>query len=205
MVRGVPRRAGWLGLTVTGLVTVVLLPLGVTGTGVVASLAQATWDSAFAVSVVIGLLVLFRERFDRQAPRGLFLSRNAFAVPRGIPRRPHRRRPRRDSGQLQRRRDLDPGRNSAPIRTKHGRAEIMDFLISAGSLYQAATQTFSFGNITAEEDRAVLEWRVQGTATATGKTYDNDYCGVFIIRNGRIADVREYLDTLHASDVLFQP
>lgn len=89
--------------------------------------------------------------------------------------------------------------------TKHGRAAIMDFLVNAGSLYRPGTQTFTFGDITAEDDRAVLEWRVQGVAAATGKPYDNDYCGIFVIRDGRIAQVREYLDSLHAATVLFQP
>jgi uncharacterized protein len=89
--------------------------------------------------------------------------------------------------------------------TKRGRAAIMEFLVGAGSLYRPGTQTFTFGDITAEDDRAVLEWRVQGIATATGKPYDNDYCGIFIIRDGRIAHVREYLDSLHAADVLFNP
>lgn len=89
--------------------------------------------------------------------------------------------------------------------TKRGRDAIMDFLIGASSLYQPGTQSFSFGDITAEGERVVLEWHVRGTATATGHTYDNDYCGVFIIRNGRITEVREYLDTLHAAEVLFQP
>ncbi|HEU5418093.1 MAG TPA: nuclear transport factor 2 family protein [Streptosporangiaceae bacterium] len=87
--------------------------------------------------------------------------------------------------------------------TKSGRQAIMEFLISAGSLYQPGTQRFTFGDITAEGDRAVLEWRVTGTAAATGKAYDNSYCGVFVIRDGQIAEVREYLDSLHAADVLF--
>jgi len=33
--------------------------------------------------------------------------------------------------------------------------------------------------------------------------YDNAYCGVFRVRRGRIAEVREYLDSLHAAQVLF--
>jgi ketosteroid isomerase-like protein len=33
--------------------------------------------------------------------------------------------------------------------------------------------------------------------------YDNAYCGVFRVRHGRIAEVREYLDSLHAAQVLF--
>jgi ketosteroid isomerase-like protein len=88
---------------------------------------------------------------------------------------------------------------------KRGRGAIMDFLASAVALYQPGTQTFSFGDITAEDDRAVLEWRVRGIASATGLAYDNSYCGVFRVRDGLIAEVREYLDSLHAAQVLFRP
>ncbi len=87
---------------------------------------------------------------------------------------------------------------------KRGRAAILDFLASAGSLYRPGTQNFTFGDITAEGDRAVLEWRVRGIGTATGRAYDNEYCGVFVIRGGEIVAVREYLDSLHASQVLFR-
>jgi hypothetical protein len=87
--------------------------------------------------------------------------------------------------------------------TKHGRAAIMEFLLSAGSLYQPGTQRFTFGDITADGERVVLEWRVQGVAAATGLPYDNEYCGVFVVRDGRIVEVREYLDSLHAARVLF--
>ena len=87
--------------------------------------------------------------------------------------------------------------------TKQGRGAIMEFLTSAGSLYQPGTQSFSFGEITAEADRAVLEWRVRGIASATGRDYDNAYCGVFQVRDGQITEVREYLDSLHAARVLF--
>jgi ketosteroid isomerase-like protein len=87
---------------------------------------------------------------------------------------------------------------------KRGRAAIMDFLLGAEGLYQPGTQEFSLGEITAEEDRAVLEWKVRGVAAATGRSYDNDYCGVFVIRDGLIVSVREYLDTQHADETLFR-
>jgi uncharacterized protein (TIGR02246 family) len=86
---------------------------------------------------------------------------------------------------------------------RRGRAAIVDFLVGAGSLYAPGTQSFSFGDITADGERAVLEWRVTGTASATGRAYDNEYCGVFVVRDGRIAEVREYLDSLHAAETLF--
>ena len=88
---------------------------------------------------------------------------------------------------------------------RRGRVAILDFLTSAGPLYAPGTQRFSFGDITAEADRAVLEWRVTGVASASGKPYDNEYCAVFVVRDGRIAEVREYLDSLHADDILFPP
>lgn len=87
---------------------------------------------------------------------------------------------------------------------RRGRQDILDFLLSAGSLYAPGTQRFTFGEITAEGDRAVLEWQVRGIAAATGKRYANEYCGVFVIRDGRIAEVREYLDSLHVADTLFE-
>ena len=88
---------------------------------------------------------------------------------------------------------------------RRGREAILDFLTSAGSLYAPGTQSLTFGQITAEENRAVLEWQVTGTASATGKAYDNEYCAVFVVRDGRIAEVREYLDSLHAAETLFAP
>jgi ketosteroid isomerase-like protein len=89
--------------------------------------------------------------------------------------------------------------------TKRGRAEIIDFLVGAGSLFTPGSQAFRFGPTTVEGDRAVLEWQVTGTAAATGLPYDNAYCGVFVVRAGRIVEVREYLDSQHAAGVLFGP
>jgi uncharacterized protein (TIGR02246 family) len=86
---------------------------------------------------------------------------------------------------------------------RRGRSEILRFLSDAGSLYVEGTQRFVFDDIIAEGDVAVLEWHVQGVAAATGLPYDNDYCGVFVVREGQIAEVREYLDSLHVADVLF--
>lgn len=86
-----------------------------------------------------------------------------------------------------------------------GREDIMSFLVGAGSLYEPGTQQFDFGTLIAEGDTAVLEWRVRGIASATGLPYDNEYCGVFEIVDGRISAVREYLDSLHASEMLFTP
>ncbi|MCK7622309.1 acyltransferase family protein [Streptomyces sp. RS10V-4] len=81
------RRAGRLGFAVAGLATLAYLPVVLTapdraldGYGTWQSLAAAAWESTFAVSMVIALTVLFRERLNRQGRRTAFLSRHAFAV-----------------------------------------------------------------------------------------------------------------------------
>lgn len=85
-----------------------------------------------------------------------------------------------------------------------GAAAIIDFLATAmGELFAPGTQKFTFGDVIADGETAVLEWHVTGTGTATNEPYDNDYCGIFTIRDRRIHAVREYLDTDHARQVLY--
>ncbi|GAA3093283.1 acyltransferase family protein [Streptosporangium carneum] len=73
-------RAGRLGLASAGVVTLVLLPLAGVASGALRTLVVATWESAFAVAVAVGLLWLFRARFDRQERRGRFLAEHAYTV-----------------------------------------------------------------------------------------------------------------------------
>jgi peptidoglycan/LPS O-acetylase OafA/YrhL len=75
-----PAKAGPLGFAVAALVSVVLLPLSKLTTGALSTAVIATWESAFAVSLIIGLTVIFRERFNDQGPRGKWLSAQAFTV-----------------------------------------------------------------------------------------------------------------------------
>ena len=56
--------------------------------------------------------------------------------------------------------------------------------------------------MTAEDDRVVLQWTSRAR-TASGRPYENGCIGVFQIRDGRIAAVREYMDTLYAHDTAF--
>ncbi|MCK9284703.1 MAG: nuclear transport factor 2 family protein [Rhodocyclaceae bacterium] len=43
------------------------------------------------------------------------------------------------------------------------------------------------------------------TQTRTGRTYNNFYHFLFTVRGGKIAGVKEYLDTMHANTVLCTP
>ncbi|MGW7022934.1 acyltransferase family protein [Streptomyces decoyicus] len=81
------RVAGRVGFAVATGATLAYLPVVLTaeestlgGHGTWQSLAAAAWESTFAVGLVLGLTVLFRERLNRQGPAAGFLSRHAFAV-----------------------------------------------------------------------------------------------------------------------------
>ncbi|MFF2810119.1 acyltransferase family protein [Streptomyces sp. NPDC058000] len=81
------RRTGRVGFMVASVATLAYLPVLATakagatdGHGTWQSLAAAAWESTFAVGVVLGLTVLFRERLNRQGRKAAFLSRHAFGV-----------------------------------------------------------------------------------------------------------------------------
>jgi ketosteroid isomerase-like protein len=86
----------------------------------------------------------------------------------------------------------------------HGRDRIVDdFLQSVGStLFAPGSQSFEFPTRIADGDTVVVEWRVHAR-TPAGAAYDNAYCGIFVVRGGRIGEVREYLDSGYAARVLF--
>ncbi|MET8990317.1 acyltransferase [Nonomuraea wenchangensis] len=74
-----PVRASRLGFGAAGAATAALMPVAL-GEGPLASVAMSVWQSVFAVGMIIGLTVWFRERWNRQGPRGRFLSRHAYTV-----------------------------------------------------------------------------------------------------------------------------
>jgi hypothetical protein len=51
-------------------------------------------------------------------------------------------------------------------------------------------------------DHAVVQQRLTATAKATGNGYDNQYCWVYTVRDGKLAHMEEYADTLLASRVM---
>jgi uncharacterized protein len=55
--------------------------------------------------------------------------------------------------------------------------------------------------LTAEGDRVAVEAESYGEM-ASGKIYNNLYHFLFEVRDGKIQVVREYLDTMHAKEVL---
>lgn len=60
---------------------------------------------------------------------------------------------------------------------------------------------FTIKAMTAEGDRVAVEAESHGRHMS-GRLYHNEYHFLFIIRGGKIVELKEYLDTMHANDVL---
>lgn len=81
-----------------------------------------------------------------------------------------------------------------------------EFAALAGGVTKAMPKglTVTPTAFTAEGDRVAVEATSYGEMT-NGKVYKNLYHFLFIVRDGKIHEVREYLDTQHANYVLVEP
>ena len=87
--------------------------------------------------------------------------------------------------------------------TWNGRDAILgDFLATAMAFYEPGSVSLDVTELLAEGDRVTLEWTSRAR-TAAGEPYENFCIGVFTVRDGRIAAVREYMDTQYAHRVAF--
>ena len=78
---------------------------------------------------------------------------------------------------------------------KRGRDEVVDFLIKTpGKLYQPGSLKLEPELTAVEGDRALLLGWMTGT-TARGKPYNNRYAFAVRVRNGRIIEAWELLDS----------
>ena len=84
-----------------------------------------------------------------------------------------------------------------------GRDAIIDeFLAEAMAHYEPGSVSLEITGMIAERDQVVLQWTSRAR-TREGRPYENGCIGVFTICDGQIQDVREYMDTLYASEVAF--
>ncbi len=87
---------------------------------------------------------------------------------------------------------------SMPISGWHDRDEF--FRINTVLAPQfAGPFTIRIGDITAEDDRVLLEVETD-VPLASGKRYNNHYVWSVRVRDGKIAEFRDYGDTLHVYD-----
>ena len=85
-----------------------------------------------------------------------------------------------------------------------GRDTILDeFLTEAMAHYEPGSVSLEITGMISQGDQVVLQWTSRAR-TREGRPYENGCIGVFTIREGRIQDVREYMDTLYAGEVAFK-
>lgn len=77
-----------------------------------------------------------------------------------------------------------------------GHAAVMDLLTSGVGVYAPGSMTLELHRLVADDMHVVAQFTMRANL-ASGAPYENDYCFVFALREGRISGVWEYLDTWH--------
>lgn len=81
-------------------------------------------------------------------------------------------------------------------------AIVDDFLGGAMAYYEPGSVSLEITAMIAEGDQVALQWTSRAR-TRDGNPYENGCIGLFTVRDGRIQAVREYMDTLYASETAF--
>lgn len=76
--------------------------------------------------------------------------------------------------------------------------EQMRGMISAFASILDKPPEFEFGRITAEDDRVCVEMTSRGGLTKGGAPYSNDYHMFVRVKDGKIVEVKEYLNPIMA-------
>jgi ketosteroid isomerase-like protein len=82
------------------------------------------------------------------------------------------------------------------------RATIVKFLSRELATLFVSDVAVTFTSLVADGATAVLENRFQATLS-NGRHYDNDYCFVIEVKDGRIHRMREYMDTQRGFALIF--
>jgi len=87
--------------------------------------------------------------------------------------------------------------------TWKGRDVIFDaFLTRAMESYEPGSVSFEVTHLLGDGDRVAMEWITRGRSRG-GEPYENHYFGLFTVRDGKIASIREYLASAAAAHALF--
>lgn len=89
-------------------------------------------------------------------------------------------------------------------RTFDGKPAVLAELLTPLRAQIAGRLRVTADRIIAEDDLVVVEARGHGTTTA-GKPYNNTYCWVCRLANGRIQELTEYMDTALVAAALGDP
>ncbi len=96
---------------------------------------------------------------------------------------------------------LVPGTTPGVSGVKKGKPAILEFMGGVGKVFPEGLQT-EIRRTYADGDSVILELTNRGKVS-NGKQYENEYCFVFELENGKVRRIREYLDTQKAKEILF--
>jgi ketosteroid isomerase-like protein len=89
---------------------------------------------------------------------------------------------------------------SLPFSGTHPRDEIAAMVTGVAAVFPTGWK-FTVRGMTAEGDRVAVEAECLGEHVS-GKTYRQRYHFLFVVSGGKIHEMREYFDTMHANEVL---
>ncbi len=87
-----------------------------------------------------------------------------------------------------------------PPKAVHPISRMQEIIVDPMPVFVTGGIDFTLHSMTAEDDRVAAEVSSHAELT-TGKVYANQYHMLFRLRDGRIVEVKEYNDTLHAREV----
>ena len=85
-----------------------------------------------------------------------------------------------------------PGKDWPLAGTHRGHAELTDFLQKASETVETSTEPSEY---VAQGDRVMVIGVATGKIKATNKPFKDDWIFAITVRNGKVANIREYIDT----------
>jgi uncharacterized protein len=85
-----------------------------------------------------------------------------------------------------------PGEDWPLAGTRHGHAGLADLLETASKSIETSTEPREF---VAQGDRVLVLGFARGKIKATNKTFEDDWIFAITVRDGRLTNIREYVDT----------
>jgi ketosteroid isomerase-like protein len=81
------------------------------------------------------------------------------------------------------------------------KTKLFELLGKEADVYEGRLRITPTG-ATAEGQRVAVEASAHGTVRRSGKSYDNNYHFLFVVHDGKIQQVKEYMDTYHWAETL---
>ncbi len=85
-----------------------------------------------------------------------------------------------------------PGKDWPLAGTRHGHAGLADLLETASKSIETSTEPREF---VAQGDRVLVVGFAKGRIKATNKTFEDDWIFAITVRDGKLTNIREYVDT----------